>query len=820
MDNSLKIVVLSALLHDIGKFAQRAKRPYSKEMQETYLKNSGYWHTLYTDYFIENDFPLPAYLEVDRGKIARIASAHHRPDEENLSEMAIALGDRLSAGTDRIEYHEADDSIGFRESRLLSIFDEVELVNHNFEEPGNWYHKLISLEAESDAIFPVKSASTGRPEDYDELFDVFLKALGNIDTTLPFALYHDSLVSLLEKYTWSIPSSAYETLPDISLFDHSLTTATIAQALYLFHAETETVPGQTDHEKKFILLGGDLSGIQDYIFGISKNSGRGVSKIFRARSFYLQALVKSVVISIQNHLGLLPVCRVMDAGGKFVLLLPKLDYVQAKLSKLDHNVQSWFRKKFKGLLTLNLAWNTCLGQKDFQISQFQAKLDNVNESIELSKYSKLKKTIAVDGPIIRGDYDEMEGGNCVICGVNRMDEKSTGRYRELSDVDTAVCHDCYQQIEYIGTNLPQTDYHVYGQSGHVKLFDDIWLSVSNKSPSDYKSIYHIETFSDDVGFTRARFARHMPKITSQELMDEKWFKLFEKEAEDVELKEDQPKTFNMIALKSKKMLGEDLIGRSLLGFMKADVDNLGFIFGLGLGDRLSIARFSFLSRMLNLFFSDYLVELVRHDFPDIYVVFAGGDDLFIVGPWHQTIRFAIRLRQDFSRFCAENEDITLSAGVLIGKPRFPMRRAAEDVEKLLDESKKHKVNGKGKNAITLLDRTLSWSDLDELLKLGERFDRALGEKDRTNFSMAFMYRLLEYYRMYGNFINKGEIGAGRYLSHAHYDIGRNIMDAKKDNQQELEMLWDIFAVGGIQKPLLEKLYIPLFYAINLNRKEN
>jgi CRISPR-associated protein Csm1 len=96
----------------------------------------------------------------------------------------------------------------------------------------------------------------------------------------------------------------------------------------------------------------------------------------------------------------------------------------------------------------------------------------------------------------------------------------------------------------------------------------------------------------------------MPKITAQELMDEKWFKLFEKEAEDVELKEDQPKTFNMIALKSKKMLGEDLIGRSLLGFMKADVDNLGFIFGLGLGDRLSIARFSFLSRMLNLFFSD------------------------------------------------------------------------------------------------------------------------------------------------------------------------------------------------------------------------
>ncbi len=31
MKRKLKILVLGALLHDIGKFAQRANRPYSKE---------------------------------------------------------------------------------------------------------------------------------------------------------------------------------------------------------------------------------------------------------------------------------------------------------------------------------------------------------------------------------------------------------------------------------------------------------------------------------------------------------------------------------------------------------------------------------------------------------------------------------------------------------------------------------------------------------------------------------------------------------------------------------------------------------------------
>ncbi len=63
MEKELNILVLSALLHDIGKFAQRAKRPYSQEMEGEYLTSfkgrQGHWHTVYSDNFIENDLPLP-----------------------------------------------------------------------------------------------------------------------------------------------------------------------------------------------------------------------------------------------------------------------------------------------------------------------------------------------------------------------------------------------------------------------------------------------------------------------------------------------------------------------------------------------------------------------------------------------------------------------------------------------------------------------------------------------------------------------------------------------------------------------------------------
>jgi len=252
-----------------------------------------------------------------------------------------------------------------------------------------------------------------------------------------------------------------------------------------------------------------------------------------------------------------------------------------------------------------------------------------------------------------------------------------------------------------------------------------------------------------------------------------------------------------------------------LGFLKADVDNMGLIFSVGLEKKLSAARLSSISRMLNIFFSEYLVELAKEEFPDIYVVFAGGDDLFVVGPWDQTIHFAIRLREKLSEFCSHNKDITMSAGIFIAKPRFPMRKAFELVEEYLKEAK----NEPEKDSVSVLGETVSWQKLGELIKLGKKFDTAIEDKERTRFSTAFLYRLLTYHKMYRDFKRKPKIlmKAGRYLSLAHYDIGRNIINDKKNNQEEVKMLHQIFAVGVSERPELEYLNIPLFYAINLNR---
>lgn len=824
MENELKTLVLAALLHDIGKFAQRARRPYSKEMEGEYLKNDKgkptHWHTVYTDYFVEKDLPLPDGLEHSRSLLARVASAHHRPDEKNLLEMSVMIADCLSSGSDRIKDEVAESKGGFRESRLISIFDEIELVNHTFKPPGSAFHSLVPLEAGNENTFPRFGEPKGPEGDYKELFDQFLSELKQLNTKVAFRFFIDSLVSLLEKYTWCIPSSAYKTLSDVSLFDHAFSTAGIAQSLYLYHKADDSLPRWTDDNPKFTLLGGDLSGIQEYIFGISKSGGRGVSKIFRARSFYLQALTRSVLIEIQKRTGLLPVFRVMDSGGKFILLLPFTDKVNQDIEQLDEDVQIWFRDRFKGQLTLNLSWATRMRHQDFYLGTFRSKISEVNEAIERAKSQKLRKTLAIKGPIIEEGYEETEDGNCSLCGIHSADADSSTKYEKEEGPKISICSSCSEQIVYIGKNLPRTNFLTYGRGGKIPLFQETKLSLLETAPKHLDNIFLVETLIDSNSFARARFARHLPLITKEEMTDEKWFDLLTKEDGGFSIDVGQPKTFSMIAKKSRKERDGKLVGRELLSFLKADVDNLGLIFSLGLGERLSAARFSSLSRMLNIFFSEYLVQVIQKDYPDIYVVFAGGDDLFLIGPWWQTIFFANKLRKKFSAFCAGNPDITLSAGIFIAKPRLPMRKAADLVEESLDDAKAEIIQDRIKDSVNILDETVSWEELERLMTLGQKFDKAIEEKDRTKFSSAFLYRLLTYHKMYCEFTRPSEkqIKSGRYLSLAHYDIGRNIKSDRYDNREELEMLYDIFAVGVSERPELDKLNLPLFYAINLNRE--
>lgn len=826
------LLILAALLHDIGKFAQRAGRPQNKAAEEIYcplnkFKRHTHKHVLYTDYFIEHDMPLPPVLEQDRGKLARLAAAHHKPDQDNLMEMCISIADRLSSGAERIK-DVPDEEESYLKARLVSIFDQISLDRHKVDpKDPKWFYRLLPID---DDPYPC-GKDEAQLTDYELLFNLFQQKLNGLDRHIQLfdqqsMLTHfvDSVISLLEEYTWCIPSSTYKTIPDIPLFDHSTGTAAIAQALYAYHTEMGGIPAFGDRQPKFVLFGGDLSGIQSYIFSLNKSHGRGVAKLFRARSFYLQMLTRSVVLAVTQRLGLHPIAKIMDAGGKFILLLPATEKTQDTLEKLELDIQEWFFTRFKGELSMICSWDVSLDHQDLMIKdkRFQQKLDEFFESLEHKKLGKFHRLFEKPGfsPVIDFDYSEENFGNCQICQKNAANEQATKRFSDKHGSEMRICTDCLMQIEQIGTKLPKDVYTYVSLSRHnapdsFPLFDGLYGRFCRSiEPRDLDAV-EILNIRNRICFAYHPVAGHLPTIAEKDLSfwEETGRREGYEQEEGISINANMPKTFRLLAgeariydQKSKKERG-----KAFLGTLKADVDNLGFIFSIGLEDRLSMARFASLSRMLNYFFSDRLVRLVEQEYPNIYVVFAGGDDLFLLGPWTDIVAFTQRLGNEFVHYVAHNEDVTLSAGVSIDKPMLPIRAIADHAEALLEHAKDYgdDITSK-KNAVSLFSTTVHWNDFNKLLEEGKWFEQLLLSED---ISAGMANRLLHYGEQCRRF-QEGLIRDGLYLSHMTYDLHRNLDEEKVAKE-------DFVRINALKNNnfVMKHMRLPMSYALYRVRRE-
>jgi CRISPR-associated protein Csm1 len=168
------------------------------------------------------------------------------------------------------------------------------------------------------------------------------------------------------------------------------------------------------------------------------------------------------------------------------------------------------------------------------------------------------------------------------------------------------------------------------------------------------------------------------------------------------------------------------------------------------------------------------MELTTKEYGQIYTVFSGGDDFFLVGPWNKAIDFAGAIRRDFTAFCADNPDLTFSSGVVMAKPHEPLSFCAERVDNKLQCSKRHK----GKDRITLFDQTVSWDDLKVIMSEASTVIRWLQSQPQI-VSRAFAYHLLRYGDMAdksGIFMPEAEIETAylKFVPLLVYDIGRNL----------------------------------------------
>ena len=112
MSDKVYTVALAGLLHDVGKFAERAGMEISQQYhndnehlyQPHYDGRSSHKHALYSAAFIERFCTLLPVLDERAGagsgnSLINLAAMHHKP--ETALQWIITQADRLSSGLDR-----------------------------------------------------------------------------------------------------------------------------------------------------------------------------------------------------------------------------------------------------------------------------------------------------------------------------------------------------------------------------------------------------------------------------------------------------------------------------------------------------------------------------------------------------------------------------------------------------------------------------------------------------------------------------------------------------------------------------------------------
>jgi CRISPR-associated protein Csm1 len=808
-------VLLAALLHDIGKFMQRAEVPLfarSKGMENTlcrvYKSRYSHRHVLWTNEFFElfqNHPVLGAALE--RDSIGNLASFHHRP--ETKQQEIIQLADWLSSGSERVEDEEAsDDRENYKKARMHSILEYMSIAENKMTE-AQYRYELKPLDNNSLNCFPRKRSDLV-PADgeritssYGELWDAFREELeklscGNINSFIV------SLVSLLEKFTWCIPSSTMQR-PDISLFDHAKTTAAIAAALYLYHADKGDIAttrfSTNDEERKFVLLAGDISGIQNYIFNIKNVGVGGTAKRLRARSFYLSAIADIASHRLLHSCGLTITNLLISSGGKFYLLLPNTGSAVKIVNDLQAAFDEWCINALNGEISLNIA-HVDFSCKDFM--EFNEVLKRVNAGLQQAKNEPFRKYFAgeagwkEDRFLFEERSFESEESLCVSC------RKFAGEYRDEQQI--VMCGHCFDDVK-LGqelTNARGIQFFVGSTDGRYRVLDySFSVMKENSEPSrDAYLVYQLndwELGSKDAALKPKYFANYIPVFDESRCMG------CEKDdcKDQSNVHAGTPRFFTCIAEASR--------GRKMLGVFKADVDNLGLIFinGFRKGEK-SISRITTLSRLLDTFFTGRLDTLLREEFSNIYTVYAGGDDLLVLGPWDQVIRFGMRLHKEFSEFCCHNPDFTLSAGAAVVKPRLPVYACVESAGRLLEKAKHEKALGedKLKNQLAVLDDCFKWDKAEAILAEAERLKNWQAQK---NVSMGFVRQLLYSSELYRQFRRTKETRCLKYIPLLAYSIKRNVR-----NDEIAQWSQDLLDTAD-PKHKLDNLAFIANYSITMNR---
>ncbi len=440
-----------------------------------------------------------------------------------------------------------------------------------------------------------------------------------------------------------------------------------------------------------IYLAGDFSGIQDYVLGV-KSAGGAQAKRLRARSFLLELFECAALAKAKERLAISEDDVLIRGGGGF-LARADGDADRRAVDELNADLQRMVWDETGGGVQASLVW----GETP---EDARARLERRKRRPALSSLQ--------NGGAWSAERMSLPplGDPCEVCG------QAPGQ-RRVQDADGDAdsgelhCAACLKARD-LGERLTGLE----------------WMRVLEPGgePSGGGARgggFRIEALGATFGAADAgtpdafRAGRWIPRSDNGR----------------------EPLTFEEIA--------QQAAGDKRLAALKADVDDMGVRVGEIAAADPSLATLKAFSRDLHAFFAETVQDMLAESWRSIYTIYAGGDDLLLIGPWDKTLDFAGELASAFEDGPARkyapptiSAPLTLSAGIALFPYRLPVRHAAERADALETKAKARD----GKNGCAALESIWSWEYHGLVIGEGKKLARWTRELD--GMSRSLLHRLL------------------------------------------------------------------------------
>ena len=464
--------------------------------------------------------------------------------------------------------------------------------------------------------------------------------------------------------------------------------------------------------KTFYVISGSLAHIQRFIYD---TTSKGALKNLRGRSFYLTLLTRAICDRLLRELNITHDALLYNSGGTFCIIAPYVDGVEERLADVIKEI----RKSVSQMVGDDIV-NICTieakrAELDEQCVKVFERLFKMKHRSKYNQYGGEGNHSVIFEPRSQSGNRSYDG----ICASLRDAEAILVSPTELLNLSGSVtCEDmgCLGSYFYFGKVNELSKVTTSGA----------YLLLINDAPAPQRCV--LPTYREFIAGSGTK------ANSFEELFD-----------------------------------GKES-SHTQLAVMRMDVDNLGILLRSAMARKgTALQDYAAFSHKLDSYFKGQVDVLWKTKYAEsTVIIYAGGDDLFIVGEWEQMLEFMGEIRQGFKKDFNDNASMSVSAGVVFTAVKFPIIRAAELGGDEEGRAKSFEFCGKEKNAISIFETPLRWDC--EYNWVMEYKDELVGLVKGGSIERAFIQYILQLNENI-TFVD-GKITPIKYVWQSAYDISR------------------------------------------------